>query len=158
MRSRYTLALLALLLVPSASLAAQGFSANLSGLQEVPVNASTATGNAAVVLNDAGNQLTYTVNYSGLLGTLTASHIHKAPIGVNGGVLFGFAPPIGTQSGSFGGVIAVTPANVADLIAGLYYVNIHSNLWPGGEIRGQLAGDVTPSARGTWGRLKALYH
>jgi hypothetical protein len=158
MRSRYALPLLALLLVPSSAYSASGFSATLSGAAEVPPNASTGSGTAVVVLNDAQTSMTYAVNFSGLVAGLTASHIHKAPIGVNGSVIFGFAPPIGATSGSFGGVIAVTPANVADLLAGLYYVNIHSTTYPGGELRGQLAGDVTPSQRGTWGRLKALYH
>ena len=158
MRSRYMLALAALLLVPSAAYSATGFSTTLSGASEVPPNASTGSGTAVVILNDAQTQLSYTVNYTGLVAGVTASHIHKAAIGVNGSVIFGFTPPLGTTSGSFGGVIAVTPANVADLVGGLYYVNIHSTTYPGGELRGQLAGDATPSQRGTWGRIKALYH
>jgi hypothetical protein len=157
MRSRYSLALLGLLLVPSLAFSATGFSTLLSGAAEVPANASTGTATAIVVLNDAQTQFTYSVNFSGLVGTLTASHIHKAPVGVNGGVIFGFAPPVGSQSGSYGGVVNPTPAQVADLIAGLYYVNIHSTVWPGGELRGQLVGDVTPAARGTWGRIKSFY-
>jgi hypothetical protein len=158
MRSRYTLALLAMLLAPSTALAAQGFSTTLSGASEVPANLSPASGTASVVLNNAQTQLAYTINYTGLTAGVTASHIHKAPIGVNGGVLFPFTPPLATTSGTFSGTIVVTAANVADLIAGLYYVNIHTTNFPGGEIRGQLAGDVTPSQRGTWGRIKALYH
>ena len=60
-------------------------------------------------------------------------------------------------SGAFNGVVNPTPAQVADLFAGLYYVNIHSNVFPGGEIRGQLAADATPASRGTWGRIKSFY-
>ena len=158
MRSRYTLSLLALLLVPSSAHSAQGFSATLSGAAEVPPNASTGSGTAVVVLNNAQTQFSYTVTYTGLVAGVTASHIHKAPIGVNGSVIFGFSPPLGTTSGTFSGTVNPTAAQVADLLAGLYYVNIHSTTYPGGEIRGQLAGDVTPSQRGTWGRIKALYH
>jgi hypothetical protein len=158
MRSRYTLVLLALLLVPSRAYSAQGFSATLSGAAEVPANASPGSGTAVVVLNNLQTSMSYTVNYTGLVAGVTASHIHKAAIGVNGSVIFPFTPPLGTTSGSFSGVIAVTPANVADLLAGLYYVNIHTGTYPGGELRGQLAGDATPSQRGTWGRIKALYH
>ena len=158
MRSRYTLALLAMLLAPSTALSATGFSANLTGAAEVPANGSGGSGTAVVVLNDAQTQFTYSVTYTGLSAGVTASHIHKAPIGVNGSVIFGFAPPLGTTSGAFNGVVNPTAAQVADLFAGLYYVNIHTTAFPGGEIRGQLAGDATPSQRGTWGRIKALYH
>lgn len=157
MRRRYALLLLAALLAAPVAQAATGYSTLLSGTNEVPPNASPATGFATVVLNNAGNQLAYTVTYSGLVGTLTASHIHKAAAGVNGGVLFGFAPPIGTTSGSFSGTIAVTAANVADLNAGLYYVNIHSSVYGGGELRGQLAGDPTANRTNTWGRIKSLF-
>ena len=157
MRSRYALALLGLLLVPSLAFSATGFSTVLSGLQEVPSNASTGAATAVVVLNDAQTQFSYSVTFSGLVGTLTASHIHKAAVGVNGGVIFGFSPPIGAQSGTYGGVVNPTPAQVADLVAGLYYVNIHSTVWPGGELRGQLVGDATPAQRGTWGRIKSMY-
>ena len=157
MRSRYALALLGLLLVPSQSFSATGFSTTLSGLQEVPANASNGTGTAVVVLNDAQTQFTYSVTFSGLTGNTTASHIHKAAIGVNGGVIFGFSPPLGVTAGAFNGIVNPTPAQVADLFAGLYYVNIHSDFWPGGEIRGQLSADVTPAQRGTWGRIKSMY-
>ena len=158
MRTRYTLALAALLLVPSTAFSATGFSTTLSGGQEVPANLSTGTGTATVVLNNAQTSFSYSVTYSGLIGYVTASHIHKAAIGVNGAVIFPFAPPLGTLDGTFSGTAAITAAQVADLLAGLYYVNIHTDYYPGGEIRGQLAGDVTPSQRGTWGRIKALYH
>ena len=157
MRSRYALALLGLLLVPSLAFGATGFSTTLSGLQEVPPNASNGAGTAVVVLNNAQTQFTYSVTFTGLTGNTTASHIHKAAIGVNGGVIFGFSPPLGVTSGAFNGVVNPTAAQVADLFAGLYYVNIHSNVFPGGEIRGQLAGDVTPAQRGTWGRIKSFY-
>jgi len=158
MRHRYSLALLALLLVPSIAFSATGFSTVLSGAAEVPANGSPGSGTAVVVLNDAQTSFSYTVTYTGLVAGVTASHIHKAAVGVNGGVLFPFTPPLGTTSGTFSGTVVVTAANVADLLAGLYYVNIHTGTYPGGELRGQLTGDATPAQRGTWGRIKALYH
>lgn len=157
MKTRYALALAALLATASVAVAATGFQGTLSGAQEVPANASPGTGTATVILNDAGTQIAYTVSYSGLIGTVTASHIHKAPIGVNGGVIIGFTPPVGTQSGSFNGVAAVTPAQVADLMAGLWYVNLHTTTYPGGELRAQLEGAPTPAGKSTWGRIKTLY-
>lgn len=157
MRSRYLLTLLALLLVPSSAYSAQGFSATLSGAAEVPVVATTGSGTAVVILNNAQTQFTYSVTYTGLSAGVTASHIHRAAVGVNGPVTFGFSPPLATTSGSFNGVVNPTPAQVADLFAGLYYVNIHTSNFPGGELRGQLNGDATPASRGTWGRIKSFY-
>ncbi len=77
--------------------------------------------------------LTITTTYSGV--TATAGHIHKAAVGVNGGVIFPFtnlASPINLTTPP------LDAAQEADLMAELYYVNIHSAAFPGGEIRGQL--------------------
>lgn len=156
MHRRYAYLLAAVLLAAPAAHAATGFSALLSGAQEVPANGSPGTGSATLVLDNSQTQLSYTVTYSGLVGTLTASHIHKAPIGANGGVVFGLNPTVGTTSGTYSGTITVNAANVADLMAGLYYINIHSTLYGGGELRGQIEGAPTPNARSTWGRIKSL--
>ncbi len=157
MRPRHALLLACLLLLPTAASAITVLNATLTGLAEVPPNASTATGTATVTLDTGGTTISWTVTYSGLLGTLTASHIHTAPIGTNGPVTIALNPVAGTTSGTYSGSAAVTPAQASDLLAGLDYVNIHSNLFPGGEIRGQLTTGVTPAARGTWGRIKLLY-
>lgn len=55
------------------------------------------------------------------------------------------------------GVAAVTAAQVADLMAGLWYVNLHTTSYPGGELRAQLEGAPAPAGRSTWGRIKKLY-
>lgn len=160
MKLRYALPtalLLAAVLAVPAAHADTGFTASLSGAQEVGPVATTATGTAVVILNTAQTSLSWTVTYTGLSSGLTASHIHKAPIGVNGGVIFPLNPVGGTTSGSFSGSVAVTAAQAADLIAGLYYINIHTSNFPGGEIRGQLVSDPVPAATSTWGRIKQLY-
>ncbi len=160
MRLRYATALAAalLLLAPSAH-ATTGYSATLSGLQEVPADVSPATGFGAFVLDNTGTQLSYSVSYNGLLGPLTAAHIHNGAVGVNGPVVYGlnFLPNVGTTSGTISGVLAVTPLDVSNLAAGLYYVNIHTQVFPGGEIRGQIGLDATPSRPTSWGRMKSLY-
>jgi len=156
-KARYALALAALLATASIAYAATGFQGILSGANEVPPNASPGTGTATVILNDAGTEIAYSVSYSGLIGTVTMAHIHKAPIGTNGGAVITFSPPLGTQSGSFNGTAPVTPEQVADLVAGLYYVNIHTTSFTGGEVRAQLEGAPTSAGRSTWGRIKRLY-
>ena len=110
------------------------FKATLSGANEAPnPNASTATGNSTATFNTTTKILTVTTTYTGLTPTL--GHVHKGAVGVAGGVIFPFtnlASPI----------VLTTPAldatQEADLMANLYYTNLHTAAFPGGEIRGQL--------------------
>ena len=109
------------------------FKATLSGTQEVPANASTATGEATLVYDSIAKVFTLSVTHT--IPNPTNGHIHKAPVGVSGGVIFPFA--------SFTSPISYTSpvldaTQEADLKAHLYYVNIHTAAFPGGEIRGQL--------------------
>jgi hypothetical protein len=115
----------------------QIFEATLSPSQEVPSTASTATGSAEVMFNENTNMLSWKVTYSGLTGSATAGHIHgPAAMGQNAGVVIPFTGDLNAQP--IQGEKAITSAQYADLAAGLYYVNIHSARFPGGEIRGQL--------------------
>ena len=131
-----------------ASAYADIYVANLDGLQENPPHATPASGQAIAVLT--GNVLSLSGSFSGLLANFTASHIHNAPVGVNGGVVFPLSTVSGGTSGTWNAgsnVFALTPVQLAALQAGNYYVNVHSQLWPGGEIRGQLLLDVPADAQ-----------
>ena len=113
------------------------FEANLTPSQEVPPANSTATGSAEVQFNANTNKVTWKVTFNGLTGPATAGHIHgPAPVGANAGVVIPFAGNLNAQPVM--GEMTVTPAQYADMAAGLYYVNIHTARFPGGEIRGQL--------------------
>ncbi len=109
------------------------FNAVLSGGAEVPANASSATGTASLIFDTLTKIFTLNVTYTGV--TATNGHIHKAAAGASGAVVFplpNFASPIAYTS------MAITAQQEADLRANLYYVNIHSSAFLGGEIRGQL--------------------
>lgn len=111
------------------------FVATLNGASETPANASAGTGTATLVFNDNTKIFNITVTYSGLTGPAIAGHIHKGAVGVPGGVEFGFnslTSPITYTS------IALDASEESDLKENLYYVNIHTAAFPGGEIRGQL--------------------
>lgn len=116
------------------------YGATLDGLQEAPPNASPATGSVSLSVDTVTGAWTLTGTFGGLLGSPTAAHIHgPAGMGVNAAVLKALTLEIGTLSGTeanFGGFYTVS--QLADLAAGLHYVNLHSNVIPGGEIRGQL--------------------
>jgi hypothetical protein len=159
MRVRHLVALLviAAVLVPAASFADTGFTAVINAANEVPTNASPATGLGTCVLNNAQTQLTYTVVYSGLVASRTASHFHgPAAVGINAPVIFGIAGA-GATSGTISGVWNLSATNVTQLFAGQLYLNIHSSTFPGGEIRGQVILDTTPTHNTSWGRIKRLY-
>ena|SRR5258705_1872574 len=133
----------------SASAATLTFEANLDGLQEVPPNASPAFGFAQLTLDDVSGFVTITTGtYQDLLGGATGAHIH----GLSGpGVSSGIILPLtvdtpGATTGTFSGSGTLTGAQVAGMIAGDTYVNVHSSVFPGGEIRGQLELVPEPSS------------
>ncbi|GGK72782.1 CHRD domain-containing protein [Rufibacter glacialis] len=107
----------------------------IRGSEEVPANSSQATGTFTGSYNKDTKILTYTITFSGL--TPTAMHFHRGDVGVSGPIVIpiGSAPytsPINAQTP------ALTADQEAELLAGKYYVNIHSAQFPGGEIRGQV--------------------
>jgi len=175
-RVALTIVLAGSMILPPASASAAEFiyAAALSGANEFPQNVSPGTGTTAVTYDDLLHTLRVQVNFSGLLGTTTASHIHVRagnPLPDNGGVatqtpsFAGF--PLGVQSGSYDHLFDLTQASswnatfitgnggtaagaetafAAALRDGRAYLNVHSNLFPGGEIRGNLAAVPEPAA------------
>jgi hypothetical protein len=152
------LLVIALVVVFASPVAAQQyFQASLAGTNEVPANASPAVGLGCFTLNP-NNTLDYHVTFVGLTGAETGAHIHgPALANQNAGIQFPFPAAGSPKIGTFGPLSA---QQVADLQAGLYYVNIHSTNYLGGEIRGQiLTGSpcTVPTEDATWSAIKALY-
>lgn len=117
---------------------AEIFTAYLSSAQEVPTNASTATGYARVFVNESAGTLSFIVVFNGLTSNQIASHIHApAAIGANVGVAINFGA-VGGTSGTITGTTTITPTQLAQIRAHMGYVNVHSTNFSGGEIRGQL--------------------
>jgi len=142
--------------------------ARLTGFQEVPSVSTVARGQFEAQVSGGGQFIDFTLSYSGLQGTVTQAHIHVAQRSVNGGIVIWLCQtatnpgPAGTQtcpqSGTVTGVIraadvvatALPPAGgqqiaageldevLAAIRAGVAYANVHTNLSPGGEIRGQI--------------------
>jgi CHRD domain len=109
----------------------------LTSANEVPPNTSPGKGEANVDYDKASKKLTYKLTYSGLTGDATAAHFHgPAAPGANAGVVIpiGSGAPANPTEGS----ATLTDAQAADLLAGKWYVNVHTKANPGGEIRGQV--------------------
>ncbi len=111
------------------------FQATLSGAEEVPPVDTAATGTANVTWNSETKELSWTIEFSGLSGPPTAAHFHgPADLGANAGV----AVPIEDLESPSEGSAPLTDEQAAELAAGKWYVNVHTDAHPDGEIRGQV--------------------
>jgi hypothetical protein len=134
---------LSVLLTTVISTRAQSYSASLDAAQDGG-GGRTGTGSASLTLS--GSSLSWHVTYTGLSSPSSAAHIHgPAAVGVNAPVLFPFTGTFGTTAGTFDGSVSLSAQNISDLNAGLYYVNVHSQAFGGGEIRGQITAVPEPS-------------
>ncbi len=141
---------------------AQGtFKAHLDGFAEVPALSTTGSGELSVHMS--GDALNYALSYTALEGNILQSHIHLGQTGVNGGISvflctnLGNGPagtptcpvPPATVTGTLTATEVVGPAGqgiapgefeelLRAIEAGATYGNVHTDLYPGGEIRGQL--------------------
>lgn len=140
---------------------AQSWYAILSGAAESPPNASAGTGMAQLTLT--GDTLRVRASFSGLIGTTTAAHIHCCTaVAQTGNVAVasptpsypGFPAGVSTGAydmtfdlslaGSFSGAFVTAAGSVSNartalvggFDAGTAYFNVHTSVFPGGEIRG----------------------
>jgi len=131
------------------------FKADLKGSLQVPPNQTAGTGTVTASYDFTTKQLSWTGSYTGLSGPPTAAHIHgPAPAGTNARLVVWISENVGQCNqgacksnhdttahplpSRFEGTATLSEAQANDLMAGLYYVNIHTNAYPAGELRGQL--------------------
>ena len=138
----------------------KGFAATLIGFNEVP--ATNSAGHGELTFAMTSTQITFKLVYADLSAPPAAAHIHVGQTNVNGGVAVFFcggggqpacpAATSGTVSGTITAANVVGPTaqgyNVGDLAsverairAGVTYANMHTAMFPAGEIRGQIPGD-----------------
>jgi len=124
-----------LVAAPAAFAETQTYKATLTSASEVPPNASKGTGALTSTYDTATKKLTWSVTFSGLSGPATAAHFHgPAAAGANAGVV---VPQKDGLTSPMKGEATLTDAQAADLMAGKWYFNIHTEANKGGEIRGQ---------------------
>jgi hypothetical protein len=138
----------------------RNFRAGLDGYHETPLSLSTdATGSFRARLNPAGDELTYELQYSGLEGgNVLFAHVHIGQMGTTGGVMFflcggGGKPACPNPPATVTGTVnasniigpsgqGVAPGEFEEAIAamrdGAAYANVHTTVYPTGEIRGQI--------------------
>lgn len=119
------------------------FTAVLTGGQEVPSNASNAFGVAFMTFDERTDMLNFSLTYTDerLSGTEVSAHFHAPAVpGMTAPVVFGLVNPGSFSIGSpkFGSVGPFSAEQKEDLLKGLYYINVHTTVFPAGEIRGQV--------------------
>lgn len=103
------------------------------------------TGSAAMTLDTDTNEFDWLVEWSGLSGAVTIAHFHGPALpNQNAGV----EVAIDVSSIPSAGMATISPSQASDLLAGLWYINIHSTAFPPGEIRGQV--NVIPVPAAVW--------
>jgi len=130
------LACTAVLVFASPSMAANvNLKADLKGASEVPPVDSKGTGTVTATFDTTSKKLSWKGSVTGLSGPATAAHFHLGEAGKNGGVVL---PIAGADKGSFEGSATLTDAQAEELMAGKWYINIHTAANKGGEVRGQV--------------------
>jgi hypothetical protein len=144
---------------PAAQAAVVTIDVTMTGAENTPpLNEGSAFGR--FTFDDQTRVMTYAVTVNGMSsGLITASHIHRGAPGVNGPIVYTLSATGFTQ---VAGSITLTPEDVADLKAGLWYVNVHSVANPGGFARAQIllpgtstASPITPPSTGDGGLATA---
>jgi len=126
----------------------------MTGAQETPPIATTALGSMDVFYSKETRTLSYKVTWSGLTDSVSLMHIHGlAPTGFPAGVVQTIVGPSNTifpqrtlgkytflRSGTLSGTLLADGVAVKeqDILNGVYYMNIHTPAFPGGELRGQI--------------------
>lgn len=122
------------------SLAApESFQVTLAGAQQVPPLQTAGTGTADLTFDPATREVTWTITYSGLSGPVTMAHFHgPAAEGKNGPVQVWLTKKGSSAESPIKGHATLTHTQAKQFEAGEWYVNVHTQAHPGGEIRGQV--------------------
>ena len=141
--SRQLLVLVASLMGPAWTGLAQAdslsFKFPLTGAQCLPPAATSGTGAAELTYDMATRVVTWNITYSGLSSVVTLAHFHgPAPSGKNGPVAVWLAERGSPPGNPIKGQATLTPEQALQFAAGDWYVNVHTQSYPGCELRIQV--------------------
>ena len=115
------------------------FTGDARGSNEVPPLQSSGSGKALATLDRGSKTLSWVITYSGLSSRPTAIHFHgPADATRNAGIVL---PVTGNLDSPVQGSAVLTDGQAADLMAGRWYLNIHTAANPAGELRAQMRSD-----------------
>lgn len=122
---------------PAVAQEGAGFKARLSLVPVDAVTSRTTSGTGSVTGVLIGNSLFITGTFDGLNSRAMSAHLHRGPKGQRGPVAFPLSVAKAV-SGVLGGSVELTASQIDELKKGQYYVQIHTDSNPDGEIRGWL--------------------
>ena len=111
------------------------YRARLSPMPTTPQTVNTILGEGEVILTLNGNSLTVDGTFTGMSSAATGAHIHNGPPAQPGPVIHTLEVSQATN-GSVNGTISLTEEQVEALINNEFYIQIHSESNPPGELRG----------------------
>ena len=113
------------------------FKVLLSSAQSVPPVDSAGNGSADITYDPATRVVGWTITYSGLSGPATMAHFHgPAAPGKNAPVVVWLTKQGSPVESPITGQVTLTPEQAQQFAAGEWYINVHTQAHPGGEIRG----------------------
>lgn len=138
-QSRFLILALFLCASASANAGIIAWTSLLVGANEVPSVPTTGVGAASGTINDVTGDLTWNVFAGGLSSDPVAAHFHLGAPGTNGDVVvnLGMRSTVFPKGGVWMGNANVLD-NLKEFLAGNFYINIHTQKVPSGEIRGQV--------------------
>jgi CHRD domain-containing protein len=119
-----------------ASHGGQPLHATLSPENQVPPTASNGSGTALVTLNQGQSEVCFDITVSNLTSPVILAHIHQGAAGTNGPIVVDFMEPVNGLNGCVHADAALIKEIRHDRAG--FYVNVHTTMFPGGEVRGQL--------------------
>lgn len=166
LRQTIPIVLIAVFVAADGTAAGRQVRADLASTEEVPALSTGGEGSFQGTFSVSGEELDYELGYAGLEGEVLQAHLHLGQRGVNGGISIflctnlGNGPP-GTQLCPPSPATITGTVSAADVLGptgqgiqpgeweevrraideDVVYVNVHTDLFPGGEIRGQVRGD-----------------
>ncbi len=115
------------------------FDVPLTGAQQVPPVQTSGSGKAVLTYDPSTRDMTWSVSYSGLSSPVTMAHFHgPAAEGKNASVVIWISKKGGSASSPITGQATLTPAQGEQFTSGNWYINVHTQDHPAGEIRGQV--------------------
>lgn len=114
------------------------FTTVLDGAQETPATDTSAFGYGQLGWDTFLNELHWNIYFQDLSAPATEAHFHLGAPGVAGPILQPIPGVSGIRSGLIIGAATLAPSFLDHLLNGEVYINIHSQAFPGGEIRGQV--------------------
>ena len=141
--NRRTLIVFSALLVfagtEAARAASTSFKVSLTGAQSVPAVETSGSGTADITYDPATRVVTWNISYSGLSSPTTMAHFHgPAKAGENAPPVIWLSTQGSAPANPITGSATLTPEQAQQFLAGQWYVNVHSQSHPAGEIRGQV--------------------